>query len=441
MNKKDARNAPDPGQPPNRRFIWTLFAVMSILGASSVLLRSYTTPSADLQLTPQQWREDLRFLARELPKKHKNAFHFISRERFDAEVADLDGKLEKLDADQILVGMQRIAASIGDGHTGVDLPDTFTFPLIIAEVEGEFRVVRVAPGLEKALGTRVLRIQDTAIAQVKDILCLLTPQDEGPTLYRRYLGSFLITGNVLHGAGITPAPGTARYTLADDSGREFTIQVQGLPATEWSKINWIYVAQEHPLSSQKPQEKFWCTYLSDSRTEYCNVRRMRDLSGPAKEMLDMVAREEPDKLVIDLRQNPGGDYKEGLKHLVHPIAENNTINRKGHLFVLIGPATFSAAMSNATHFRDQTAAILVGQPIGEKPNSYQENRSMQLPNSHLTVSYSTEYYEFVNKGENLVRPDQEIKISWEDFKAGRDPALDWILKYNTAEKTSGVSAK
>jgi hypothetical protein len=115
--------------------------------------------------------------------------------------------------------------------------------------------------------------------------------------------------------------------------------------------------------------------------------------------------------------------------MVHPHRDLTEINRKGHLFVLIGPFTFSAAMSNAAHFRRQTAAILVGKPIGEKPNSYQEVKEATLPNSHLTLRYSTKFYKFVDTAENVIRPDQEIDTSWPDFKAGRDPVLDWVVKY------------
>jgi Peptidase family S41 len=100
-------------------------------------------------------------------------------------------------------------------------------------------------------------------------------------------------------------------------------------------------------------------------------------------MLKLVEQSKPDKLVIDLRQNSGGDYNEGLKYLVHPIRDLAAIDKKGHLFVLVGANTFSAAMSNATQFRYQTEAILVGRAIGEKPNSYQEPRSF----NNMRVSY------------------------------------------------------
>jgi hypothetical protein len=85
-------------------------------------------------------------------------------------------------------------------------------------------------------------------------------------------------------------------------------------------------------------------------------------------------------------------------------------------------------MSNTAHFRQKTAATLVGLPIGEKPNSYQEARRISLPNSHLTLSYSVRLYKFVETGENVIRPDREIETTWADFKAGRDPVLEWVLQ-------------
>src|SRR5262249_7879165 len=103
------------------------------------------------------------------------------------------------------------------------------------------------------------------------------------------------------------------------------------------------------------------------------------------------------------------------------------LNRKGHLFVLVGPLTFSAAMNNAAQFQDETEAILVGQTIGEKPNSYQEPRQFRLPNSHLVMRVSTLYYAFRKTGPKATKPDKEIIRTWDDLKAGRGPALDWAM--------------
>jgi hypothetical protein len=42
-------------------------------------------------LTKEQWLEDLKFLARELPRRHKNALHTVPKEQFERVVAELDG--------------------------------------------------------------------------------------------------------------------------------------------------------------------------------------------------------------------------------------------------------------------------------------------------------------------------------------------------------------
>ncbi len=118
-----------------------------------------------------------------------------------------------------------------------------------------------------------------------------------------------------------------------------------------------------------------------------------------------------------MRANGGGDYHNGLNDLILPIHSLASINRKGHLFVLVDQDTFSAAMANFAQFRGYTNALLVGQVIGERPNSYQEPREFFLPNSGLEVRYSTKYYSFVHSSINKVVPDKVIVPTWNQFKA------------------------
>ncbi len=59
-----------------------------------------------------------------------------------------------------------------------------------------------------------------------------------------------------------------------------------------------------------------------------------------------------------------------------------------------------------------SAAVLVGEPICEKPNSYQEPREMPIPNSHIVLRYSTHGYAFVKKGLNEIKPDVPETLSW-----------------------------
>ena len=63
--------------------------------------------------TIAELRQDLQFFARELPRRHINAFHYTPRAGFEAAISALDKQLDSLDADQFYVGLMRIAAMCG----------------------------------------------------------------------------------------------------------------------------------------------------------------------------------------------------------------------------------------------------------------------------------------------------------------------------------------
>ena len=379
-----------------------------------------------LSLTAQQWKEDLSYFARELPKRHPNPFVYTPKNKFEAAVAELENKIDNLNSDAVYIGLDHLANLIGDAHTYVEFPDdSGNLPVDIGRFGHESRVVAVAAGYEQALGTRVIAIDDTPLKKAREFAAAITPIGETDSLKDSRIDGFITTGMVLHGLGITPDGNSARYKLATDAGKQLFLDFKALVPKQ--EPQWVNAAKQLPISERPVEGSAVCTFLSEARVLYCNVRRIGDLAAPSKEMLAIIKRERPDKVAIDLRHNGGGDYNEGLKYLIEPLRREEGLNRKGHLFVLIGANTFSAAMSNAAQFRTTTKAILVGQPIGERPNSYQEPRQFSLPNSHLVVRYSTRYYKFADKGDNVVLPDKEIIPTWEDHKGGRDPVLEWVL--------------
>jgi hypothetical protein len=380
-------------------------------------------PSA---LTAAQWHEDLAFLAKQLTTLHPGAFAHTPKPNFEAAVAQLDAKLDRLNADEIYVGFDQIANLIGDGHTYVDFPpDHPNLPLEILRFGADARIDAVSRGYERALGARIIAIEDTPLSKAQALAATVTPIAETAGLRDFRVDGFLTNGMMLHGLGITSSRDSASYVLAGDDSKPFTVEFKALAPGETPK--WIYAADPLPLAEQPIDGSAACVPLRPASTLYCNVRVILQLEKPSQQMLALIQREHPKKVVIDLRQNGGGDYNLGLQYLVRPLQQNKDINRKGHLYVLIGPGTFSAAMSNAAQFRTMTRAILVGEPIGERPNGYQEPREFTLPNSRLVVRYSTRFYSFATGRENIILPDKQIPRSWADYTAGRDDALEWIL--------------
>jgi C-terminal processing protease CtpA/Prc len=75
------------------------------------------------------------------------------------------------------------------------------------------------------------------------------------------------------------------------------------------------------------------------------------------------------RAIVDLRQNRGGDSS-----VINPLKSGleRRLGAVGHVYVLIGPGTFSSGTDNAMALRDSLHATLVGEPTEGKPSSYGE---------------------------------------------------------------------
>jgi hypothetical protein len=324
-----------------------------------------------LALTRAQWREDLKYFATELPKQHANAFYHLSKEDFATAVANADRELGHANGDAAYVAIDRIANAIGDGHTFVIWPDDLAHvPLNISMFDGVYRNAGVQQGNERALGARIVSVGGVPIDQVLEKLRTLTPAAETQMLADIRIEDFLTIGMLLHGTGIIPDRSVITYTLADDNGQQFTMTLHGMSMDDVMMVTWVRPFRERPLYLQNREPGLWCEFLNKTRTMYCSFRGYDNLAANATQLLSEVTQNHPSKLAIDMRFNLGGDYTLGQKYLIDPLRALPEINKRGHLFVLISPYTFSAGMSNAAQFRSQTEAILVGQTIGERPNSF-----------------------------------------------------------------------
>jgi hypothetical protein len=385
-----------------------------------------TAPEPNVTIDAALWRADVEFVRVNLPKRHISAFHAVSQGAYDAGIDHLESLSSNQSADARLVGLFQVLNLIGDAHTGLIFPrDRAYFPIEIQEFGSEFRVARSAPGFEQALGAQVLKINGMAVGEAMERALELTPSDENVSLRRALAVSYLGSGLLLHGMNIIPDRAMAQFTFRSDDGQVFTMDLPSSPTR--NKAEWSRPQGHVFLADQHPGEPFWCANIASARSVYCDFRSYTDLSEHSADMLKLISQNTPEKLVIDLRDNGGGDYTVGERSLIRPVKQLESINRKGHLFILIGSQTFSAAMNNAAQFRVQTAATLVGVTIGEKPNSFQEPREMRLPNSKLVVRYSTRWYAFVESGPNSIEPDVPVPQSWADYAEGQDSALNYVL--------------
>jgi hypothetical protein len=198
-----------------------------------------------------------------------------------------------MDYDEAAIGLMRLAAMIGDAHTSVNLPSGsgLTFPLRLREFDGGFWVVAVAPGLEKALGAHLLKIDETPVEDACKSLSALDAQDEHPWLRRAMSATQLISTRLLHGVGIIPVDTAARYTFAADDGAEFSLPVKAQSLDQQAQTVWVTAVKQLAYAWEpmhRVNDTFTYTWLPTDKAVYCNIRSIRDLSRPAKKLLDFV---------------------------------------------------------------------------------------------------------------------------------------------------------
>jgi hypothetical protein len=323
----------------------------------------------------------------------------------------------------MLVGLLQLTCMIGDGHTRVNpKPGMFHgYPIGFAELDDAYRVIRGAGSAAELVGGRLTKIDDVPLDEVVKRVRTLITQGESELLIASRVPNWFVVAEGLHGLGITKSRDTARYTVLMDDGTERTAEVRALGPDE--KPQWRLAAKTQPLYRQRMGEGFWFQWLPESSTVYVNFRNYKDLRANARELWDFVDKHPVQKIAIDLRQNGGGDYTDGRKYLVDQLARRPKLRA----YVITSVQTFSAALKNAIDFRQVAKATLVGETIGERPNSYSENDEFTLPNSKIELSYSTRYYEFLPGQDGLLEPDKKISMTWADWVAGRDPVLEWIL--------------
>jgi hypothetical protein len=187
-----------------------------------------------------------------------------------------------------------------------------------------------------------------------------------------------------------------------------------------------------PISFKKNDDFFWFEYMPDRKLVYFQFNAVLDkpeetLDKFCGRLFRFINDNPVEHLIIDMRNNGGGNN--GLnRSLVHGLIRSDKVNRPGHLFVLVGRQTFSAAMNGSVDIERNTYAIFVGEPTGSSPNFVGETTILTLPFSGLRFSCSSLYWQSstANDRRAWIPPELLAEPSIEAFAHNRDPGLEAI---------------
>jgi hypothetical protein len=386
--------------------------------------------SLTAQSTPRaaRWSEDLAVFSHTL-KSGQYAFMTRNDVRaFDAEVAALQRDADRLTDADITLRLMKLVAAAHDGHSHVELPLFAPFrrlPLTLEWFADGLAVTSAAPEYGDALGLRVTRIGTMTPEQV---LAAASPyiSHENEFALRAESPGYLTTVELLQTIGAADSSGRVQVTLQRPDGSPVDISVQPRGPLKWQMVD----ARQRP-----PEPRYYrFEYRPDSRTMYvqynsCENDPTQSFAAFTQAVLAEADRHSVDRWIVDVRRNSGG--RSGL---IKPLM--NGLSRRAArqpVFVLIGGATFSAAIENAMELREKLHATLVGEPTGGKPNIYGNPKTLTLPNSQLRIQYSTSFVHHVSDADPVaVEPDVRVSPTVADLLAGRDPVLEAALRRGAA---------
>jgi len=397
------------------------------------------------QAAVEQWRADLRYIAEELPKRHKNLFAAMTREQFEQAVKRLDEGIPSLNPQQIFVEMLRIVAQVKDGHTRITKrdPNGFAFrryPLRLFLYRDGLFVQEAAPELARAVGGRVVKIGGATTEQAIRAAQEICAHDNEMHI-KLWIPRWLVIPEALHGLGLIEDMERASFVV-EQRGEQIAIDLMPVSIFE-AEEKWVNASDKAappPLWLKDPRNLYWFEYLADSKTVYVQynaVAEKRDeaIADFCKRLFAFVEANPVDRFVLDIRRNGGGSAQLNLP-FIHGLIRSDKVNQPGKLFVIIGRSTFSAAVFLVGDLVKHTRAIFVGEPTGGKPNHYGMGgesgpTSFFLPHSRLVIEHSNVFNQRGVAGDDSPwkAPQLAAELTSEDYRTNRDPAMEIILNY------------
>ena len=423
-----------------------IVAIISVLFVASPSFSQTAAPR--YTLTAEQWREDLRVMMDELPRRHRNLYHTTSPATFDSAAKALHERIPTLARHQIILEMARIVALAGDGHTTIaptrDTAIGFRTLPVVLYLFRDGLYVRAAHRIHAELaGARVVRIGDATVDEAfRRVEPYIARDNEmGVAFYAPHL---LATPEVLHAAGLAPSTDSALFELELAGGtRAVWLRPVGpidvMPANvdaSWRrKAGWVDVRDSasapEPLWLSKDPEKalWWFTVMPGSRTVYAQINQIRNGASETfgdftQRLLAAVDSLPADRLVLDVRLSRGGNGAL-LRPLVSGILRRPNVNERGKLLVLTGRATWSAAQLLVDDLQKFADVTLVGEPAASKGNHYGDPHRILLPNSGITVRAATTFWQAWSPGDERrwTAPDLAAGLSAGEYARNEDPVL------------------
>jgi hypothetical protein len=381
------------------------------------------------------WRADISDLATRLPQVHVDGLTGTTWPAWRAAAARLSAAVPRLTNGQLIVRMARLVAMLHDDETQLVLPPSPFYPVNWQWSGDGLYLIAVPAADRQLLGGRLVAVNGIPIAEV---LARLRAEidNQDPGLARAWevgwdnIGpaepGYLNNADLLSWLGVTRSARSALFTVVTPGGPR-SVRLDSLGGRS---VPPPIAYPPRPLYLQQQDQPYWLKVLAGQRAVYLKYNQCLSTGGfqrLAAQAVDMLRTHPGYRLIVDLRDNGGGDSSP-FQALVADIRANQAVNRRGRIFGLINGFTDSSASVDAYNLQSQTNAVLIGQQVADPIDEYgDDNGLLRLPHYGVIVQYTTAV---VNPGRlRFGIPDIVVAPSVRDWLTGADPVLAAALAY------------
>ncbi|MBI3792233.1 MAG: hypothetical protein HY275_15320 [Gemmatimonadetes bacterium] len=441
--------------------------LLLVLAAATVARAQHgDMPMAAGPVTTEQLRADLATFRTEFLDRDKS-FAPDARAEAERRLAALEGALGKVSFAKVELELAQVAALADNGHThavagGIAMRHN-RVPMRLTPFGDDQRVLRARGAALPLLGGRLVSIDGHPIEALRAAARTLAG---GTAAWRdRFANVLLESPELLHELGLADQPDAARYAVQLADGRRVEARLAGetnhagspaAPTSRW--LSPERLAQEDtawraalaeaqaPWALQQPATFFRWREAPEVRGVVLQLRATVDVNGQSLKdalaaMTDLLKRTTPTNIVLDMRTNGGGDLTRA-REFMRSLPGLAT----GTVYVLTSPWTFSAAISSVGYLKQAAPekVVIVGEPVGDRLMFWAEGRGATLPNSKMAFGLATQRHDYQTgcKGYKdchgnvvffpIAVPTLEPAIAapwtYEAYAAGRDPAMDAVVK-------------
>lgn len=330
--------------------------------------------------------------------------------------------------DQVKVALSKAIASIGQLHTSLELGDELKLPFRLYLYKEKLYVIDTLPAYSNSLFTELTKINHQDVApMIKELREVVSVDNEHGFGVR--IPENIIKSSILHGLGVIKDQGEILLTFEREDASDLELSVKWIDSSMYT--NPISPHKDKLLYLKYRDSNYTHTYLPESKVLYaiyntCTVDPGYSVEQYTKDIMNTLKQATVEKLIIDLRNNGGGD-SEVIRPFLNKLAELPEIN--DHIVVLMGRNTASSAMIYAIQLQSQFKAVLIGEPVNGDPNKAGQVRTLSLPETGLIVNYSTKEFHMLSSEIHELAPDILITPTIAELRAGADPVLKAALKY------------